>query len=240
MPLDLFGRSGRYLQRKIDRLYYLAVGKETRPVFYDTAETYPALEVIDENYDTIREELVSVLPRLEGVPKYHEVFHKETAISAGGEANWRTLFLSIYGAGDALPTRSLCPRTAAILERVPNLLQAFFSILEPGKSIPAHNGPHFYTLRYHTAFVVPTEKPPVMRVKDRYYTWRERQSLLFDDSWEHEVTNESNGVRVVLITDIIRPRPKLYELLLRAALSITIAGWSKKDWEEQYERVVIH
>ncbi len=236
---ELLGRSGLYLQKKMDRLYYHACGREERPVFYDTAETHPALRVIDDNYEAIREELVSILPRMDGVPRYHHVFHDQTAISGGSPGNWRTLFLSIFGAGDSLPNRNLCPRTVAVLERIPNLLQAFFSILEPGKSIPAHNGPHFFSLRYHTAFLVPTDRPPVMRVKDRHYTWREGQSLLFDDSWEHEVTNESEGVRVVLITDIIRPKPKLLEPLLRSALKITIASWTKKDWEEQYERVVI-
>jgi aspartyl/asparaginyl beta-hydroxylase (cupin superfamily) len=32
-----------------------------------------------------------------------------------------------------------------------------------------------------------------MRVKDQYHTWREGESLLFDDSFNHEVINKSMG-----------------------------------------------
>jgi aspartyl/asparaginyl beta-hydroxylase (cupin superfamily) len=53
-----------------------------------------------------------------------------------------------------------------------------------------------------------------MRVKDRYHTWREGESLLFDDSWNHEVVNESDGIRVILIVDILRPMPSPVQWLI--------------------------
>lgn len=105
--------------------------------------------------------------------------------------------------------------------------------------MPAHNGPYFYYLRYHTAFVVPKQKPPKIRVKDQFYTWKERESVLFDDSWNHEVLNESDETRVVLITDIIRPRPPFLDRLLRMALNASLAGARKQSWENYFERVVI-
>ena len=37
--------------------------------------------------------------------------------------------------------------------------------------------------------------------------WKEGESILFDDSWEHEVYNKSNDIRVVLIVDFLRPMP---------------------------------
>ena len=52
------------------------------------------------------------------------------------------------------------PRTEdrlAALRQVPNLLGAFFSILDPGKSIPAHDGPYTGYLRYHLALKVPAQ-----------------------------------------------------------------------------------
>ena len=33
--------------------------------------------------------------------------------------------------------------------------------------------------------------------------------MLFDDSWSHEVYNESDAIRVVLIVDVLRPMPRL-------------------------------
>jgi aspartyl/asparaginyl beta-hydroxylase (cupin superfamily) len=54
---------------------------------------------------------------------------------------------------------------------------------------------------------VPAEKPPQLRVRGEPYTWREGESVLFDDSHDHEVINSSDGPRVVLIVDIPRPMP---------------------------------
>lgn len=46
-----------------------------------------------------------------------------------------------------------------------------------------------------------------MRVKDEFHTWEEGRSILFDDSWNHEVMNKSDDMRVVLIVDVLRPVP---------------------------------
>jgi aspartate beta-hydroxylase/beta-hydroxylase len=105
-----------------------------------------------------------------------------------------------------IPTnQARCPRTSALLGQIPGLLQAFFSILDPGKSIPAHDGPYLGYLRYHLALLVPSVDPPSMRVKDQVHTWQEGRSILFDDSWNHQVYNTSPERRVVLIVDVVRP-----------------------------------
>jgi aspartyl/asparaginyl beta-hydroxylase (cupin superfamily) len=54
---------------------------------------------------------------------------------------------------------------------------------------------------------VPTNDPPTMRVKDQFHTWQAGQSILFDDSWNHEVVNRSDDIRVVFIVDVLRPMP---------------------------------
>ena len=78
----------------------------------------------------------------------------------------------------------------------------------------SHAGEHdifsFYLgyLRYHLGLVVPKNNPPSMRVNDQIHIWEEGKSILFDDSWEHEVYNKSDGLRVVLIVDLLRPMPR--------------------------------
>jgi aspartate beta-hydroxylase/beta-hydroxylase len=71
--------------------------------------------------------------------------------------------------------------------------------------VPAHWGPYRGYIRYHLGLIVPDHDPPTLRVRDQYHTWQEGKSILFDDSWEHEVTNTSTSDRVVLIVDIRRP-----------------------------------
>jgi aspartate beta-hydroxylase/beta-hydroxylase len=99
-------------------------------------------------------------------------------------------------------------------------MQAFFSILDGGKSIPAHCGPYRGYLRYHLALVVPQNHPPSIRVKDQHYTWQEGSGVLFDDSWDHEVTNTSDSDRVVLIVDIRRPMPLPFDALNRFVIAV--------------------
>jgi len=200
-------------------VYYRVVGGDRRPIFFDARETYPELLAIDRNFDTIRAELEDILVERGGIPRYHEIDGTQKLISTTSEDKaWRAFFVHLHWAGDLLPTRARCPRTSAIVESIPGALQAFFSILEPGTPVPEHNGPGLHYLRYHTAFRVPREKPPTIRVRDQRYTWKEGESILFDDFWNHEVFNESEEVRVVLVVDVLRPLPfplNVYNRFLR-------------------------
>lgn len=190
----------------LNRLFRRHVGGARRPAFFDVDATYPALRLLDRNYAVIREELLAVLQDQERIPRYHEISKAETYISGTVDPtrSWRVFMLAHVSGG--IPTnQARCPRTSALLGQIPGLLQAFFSILDPGKSIPAHDGPYLGYLRYHLALLVPSVDPPSMRVKDQFHTWQEGRSILFDDSWNHQVYNTSPERRVVLIVDVVRP-----------------------------------
>lgn len=121
------------------------------------------------------------------------------------------------------------------MDAIPNLFQAFFSILESGKSIPAHNGPYAGYLRYHLALMVPQSNPPTIRVKDQYHTWKEGESILFDDTWNHEVVNDSDSIRTVLIVDIMRPMP----LPLHLVNALTVKGLSRGYGKRIKEKIEV-
>lgn len=191
----------------MNNLFYVWAGRDKRPVYFDVDKTFPSLRAAEENYDAIREELMELLPQQSRISRYHDVDAGQAFISGSDEKAWRVFFLRIIGDPVGLPAQELCPRTVEALSGIPNLLQAFFSILEPGKSVPSHNGVYFGYLRYHLAFKVPAENPPSIRIKDTVYTWKERESVFFDDSWNHEVFNEATETRVVLIVDVMRPMP---------------------------------
>jgi hypothetical protein len=189
-------------------------GGDMRPAFFDIDKTYPSLRILDENYAVIRAELDALLVEAERIPRYHDVARNETYISGtiNPEKAWRVFMLRSF-LGELNTNEAKCPQTTALLRKIPNVLQAFFSILEPGKPIPAHNGPYLGYLRYHLGLRVPTDNPPSIRIKDQHYTWVEGQSVMFDDSWNHEVYNKSTGIRVVLIVDVFRPMPLQWHLL---------------------------
>lgn len=202
------------LQRRINAIFSRQAGGPQRPAFFDIDETYPALRVLDRHQDTIRAELEALLQERERIPRYHEVSKAETYISGtvNPDKSWRVFMLATVD-GEVPGNAGKCPGTMAALRQVPSLLGAFFSILDPGKSIPAHDGPYTGYLRYHLALKVPNENPPTLRVKDQHHTWRNGHSILFDDSWSHEVINHASELRVVLIVDVLRPMPLPYRLL---------------------------
>ncbi len=198
------------------RLFFHLAGGKNRPVIFDIDETSPALRKLDHNWEVIRDEVLGILPEKHKIPRYHEIDRAQSYIAAPSEtgASWKVFMLEAMGVKPE-ENRKKCPRTCELLDGIPNLYAAFFSILDPGKSIPAHDGPYLGYLRYHLGLVVPENNPPTMRVKDRYHTWREGESLLFDDSFNHEVFNQSDGVRVILIVDVLRPMPFFAQIINR-------------------------
>lgn len=210
-----------YLLVPLNKFFDLHIGGSRRPVFFDIATTRPELLDLNRNYSAIREELLSILPEKQAIPRYHELDQMQYEISArvDPDKDWKVYPLNIMGVKpEAFCAR--CPRTTALLGGIPGLFEAFFSILEGGKTIPPHEGPYRGYLRYHLGLVVPEKNPPSIRLKDQLYTWKEGESVLFDDSWEHEVYNRCEGDRVVLIVDIRRPMPFPFDAVNRVAQSI--------------------
>lgn len=212
----------------------LALGRNRRPVFFDVDAVHPALRRIDAAFEQIRREAVAVLPERHRIPRYHELDPAQEAISRGPN-DWRMLLLYAHtpprrradGEPRATLSSTLCPRTVEVVRSVPGVTVAFLSILEPGKSVPAHTGPYSGCLRYHLGLVVPERDPPTLRVRDRHYTWREGESIVFDDSYEHEVHNRCAQARVVLIVDFVRPLPGLLGVWNRSV--IAAARWIGRD-----------
>ena len=100
-----------------------------------------------------------------------------------------------------------CPVTTSVLERNSAVdsvtCAAYFSILAPRTHVAAHKGPTNMRLRCHLGIEVP--KDCWLRVGDQIMTWREGECLIFDDSYVHEVWNDSDKRRVVLVIDIWHP-----------------------------------
>lgn len=226
------------LQRRINAIFSRASGGQQRPAFFDIDDTFPALRALDRQQDAIRGELETLLRETDRIPRYHELSKAETYISGtvNPDKAWRVFMLATID-GEVSGNAAKCPATMAALREVPELLCAFFSILEPGKSIPSHDGPYTGYLRYHLALKVPAHNPPTLRVKDQFHTWSNGTSILFDDSWSHEVINQASELRAVLIVDVLRPLPQPYRLL-NLFLTRVLGRYSEevKDIRQQLKR----
>jgi aspartyl/asparaginyl beta-hydroxylase (cupin superfamily) len=197
-------------------------GGSSRPAFFEIESTFPALNLITENCSVIKRELEVILAAKSTIPNYHEIDFIQFPISAkiDSHRNWKIFMLYAMGERPAA-NRALCPKTCELLEKIPNLFQAFFSILDPGKSIPSHSGPYSGYLRYHLGLKVPRQDPPSMRVKDQWYIWQEGEAILFDDTYDHEVRNKSAEERVVLVVDVLRPLPPFAHSVNRVVRTVS-------------------
>ena len=216
---------------------YSEVGDKT---FFEP-EDFPWVQYLEDNWQTIRAELDEILKEREMLPAFHEISEDQIGIST--DDKWKTFFLFGYGfKSEANCAR--CPETTKIMEQIPGMKTAMFSILAPGKHIPAHRGPYKGVLRCHLALQVPEPKEKCrIRVGNDFRHWEEGKCLVFDDTYNHEVWNETDGQRVVLFIDIVRPFRQPVRTVNDGI--IKLIGWSpfvqsaKKNqeaWEAQMEK----
>lgn len=184
----------------------------TGPVL-DNAE-FPWVGELEAAYPAIRAELDQLLEHPERIPAFHQISPDQERISKGD--NWKVFTFHAYGTRIE-DNRALCPETSRAIDRVPGLQNAWFSILAPGYHIPPHHGPTRAVVRLHLGLIVPENSQACwIRVDDEICTWQEGGCLIFDDTYEHEVRNDTDQRRVVLFLDFDRPSDRLGTLCNRA------------------------
>jgi aspartyl/asparaginyl beta-hydroxylase (cupin superfamily) len=192
---------GEWLLDRLDRLVARSSVLGDPPVF--DRRDFLWARGLEAEWPVIRRELDAVLAHRDALPNFQDISTDQATIT--DDDRWKTYFL--YGFGfrsDANCAR--CPETSRLVSRIPGMQTAMFSILAPGKHIPEHNGPYKGVIRYHLALRVPRDADRCrIRIDDQIHTWTEGESLIFDDTFEHEVWNDTDETRVVLFCDIVRP-----------------------------------
>ena len=188
----------------------LTCSKVGNPPIYDRA-VFPWVTEVERAYPAIRAELERVLTRKDELPGFHELASDVATISR--DRGWKTYLLCGYGFRSAANIAA-CPETWAACRKIPGLITAMFSILEPGKHLPPHRGPYNGVLRLHLGLIVPQPRDALgIRVDRQIYRWREGEAVVFDDAYEHEAWNRTPATRVVLFVDFIKPTRQPARLL---------------------------
>ena len=173
----------------------------TTPVL-DNAE-FPWVADLESEWQAIRKELDHVMETPEDIPAFHQLSPDQTRISKGD--NWKTLAFYVFG-HRVDDNCTVCPATAALLDKLPKLQNAWYSILAPNYHIPPHKGPTRALIRCHLGLKVPQDTEQCwLRVDDEICHWQEGAVLVFDDTYEHEVYNNTDESRAVLFLDFDRP-----------------------------------
>ena len=172
------------------------------PYVYDNA-AFPWAAGIERDWRVVRGELDGVMVRKAELPNVQDI--AADAASLSQDADWKVFPLIAYGIRSD-SNIALCPETWRIVQNIPGLRTAMFSILEPGKRLPPHRGPYNGVLRLHLGLLIPEPRErTAIRVGHEHRHWAEGRVLIFDDAYEHEAWNETGQVRVVLFVDFERP-----------------------------------
>ena len=192
--------------------------------FLDPAEL-PWVAELEASWQTFRRDLDDALAAREEIPGFGALSTRQARLAP---KRWSSLLFRIYGRR-VEENCARYPATAALLDRIPDMTTAMFSILGEGAHIPAHFGPFKGVLRYHLGLLVPPSAR--LRVDTETRAWAEGKSLLFDDTFEHEAWNPGPGNRVVLFVDVIRPLRGALGMFNRAC--VRLAGLTGEVREMQ-------
>lgn len=177
-------------------------------------ERFSWIKDMEEKYFQIREEAEQILRRIDSITNFDTILPNQRALYQGDL--WKSFFLKV-AKKDVPGHQKICPHTTEALKNIPGIINAFFSILKPGTNIPPHRGPYAGILRYHLGIIIPEGDVGII-VNGQLCRWKEGESLLFDDSFEHEAWNRTAAKRVILFVDLVRPLPKTLSVINRLIL----------------------
>jgi beta-hydroxylase len=214
------------------------VSRHGDPPIYDTA-TFPWAAEVEREWKSVRSELDQVMKYRDKMPSFQEILKEVSTIQT--DHNWKTYWLAGIGM-DCSENAKRCPETMRLLSKIPGMKTAFFSILSPHKHIPAHRGAYNGVLRLHLGLLVPEPREKCrIRIGNEIRHWTEGKCLIFDDTFNHEVWNDTEGYRVVLFVDFARPLKQPFHAMNEAFLSIGAfapflreAGDKQKKWERKF------
>jgi aspartyl/asparaginyl beta-hydroxylase (cupin superfamily) len=200
--------------------------------FFERSE-FPWLTALEAKTGVIRAELEAMMVDSAAFRPYLETIDNRPP----GEfdilrdnADWGAYYL-IRGGSVVAEAAMRFPATMAALDAIPlcrapgRTPSVLFSRLAPRTRIPAHHGQVNARLICHLPLIVPPRCG--LRVGNETRSWIEGETLIFDDSIEHEAWNGSDRTRVVLLFDIWRPELSDNERRLVGALLAAVGDYDK-------------
>ena len=223
--------------------WFIAKSSKVSTTPFLPKEEFPWIPQMEAAAPKIREEVLALLETKQHLPNFQEISKDQDQLTQ--DDHWKTVFFEAYGI-TSKANRERCPETAKAIDQVPNMKLAMLSIFSGNKHVPAHRGPYKGVIRYHLGLVVPQpEGSARIRVGDQTRAWVEGESLVFDDSFNHEAWNDAQDDRVVLFLDVVRPCRFPFNLLNSMIIGVIARSPFVRDlernqraWEERYERAV--
>lgn len=165
---------------------------------------FPWFKELEEAFPAIQAEADRILLLRKTIPPFRDFAPGHEKI-APNEDDWRSFFFWGYG----YPIEgniARCPETAAAVAKIPGLVSALYSVVSPGAHIRRHRGVTKAIMTLHLCLRAPTEAEKCrMDAGGIIEVFREGRAFVLDDTFPHEVWNDSDETRVNLLVQFRRP-----------------------------------
>jgi beta-hydroxylase len=205
-------------------------------------DAFPFNQILRENRALFLHEYDQMYAKKE-IQYVKDFFKVETDIKA--DENWKAAPIILFNYLFKENAKR-CPETFKIISRLPGCCGAMFSVLEPGKYIPPHRGIYKGAYRCLLTLRVQPNAECWIKVNNQKLYFKEGDCIVFDETIEHEVLNESTSPRIVLFLDFYRKLPfplnimnyLIFELLRRSPFVTNILKEHAKLEKTTFEKFV--
>lgn len=200
---------------------------ETGPIIDISKEHSDFVEDMKSNWHAIRDEGMAITAMM-------QTANNDLIFRHIGKDNdaWKKMYIKWYGNIDEY-MKINCPVTCSVLDRHPQVHLAMFSLLKAGGRIMPHCGPFRGAIRVHLGLSTPNDDNCFIKVADEQYSWRDGELIAFDDTYKHEVHNNTNKDRLILFMDIERQMKspmarRINKMLINHIAPLTIIRSNRK------------
>lgn len=213
--------------RPYPTLFYFP-GIKSSP-FWNSSD-FKSVKILEESYEIIKNEFANAMINNKNLQleNDYKMSDHEKSLHKG---NWE--WFSYISKGTKKENFKLhFPKTNEILDSIEDKITdlpfsyCFFSRLAPQSDIAPHYGPCNIRLRVHLGLDIPEDC--TIRIAETEKKWEEGKSLVFDDTYLHEVHNRhKDRYRTILLLDIWHPEIRKEE---REAIVAMFKGAYDKGW----------
>lgn len=170
--------------------------------FYNCND-FPKMQIIELNFKSILEEFTKNL--IESGEDMFEPWVEKELYQDSNPSGWQVCPI-IVNSQKIITKHERFKVLCEILDKIPGIVSAFFSLLKPNTEICEHQGYENYAekiFRYHLGLIIPKGEV-ALKCNNIIKYWQNGKSFIFDDSLVHGAWNKSNYDRYVLIVDFVK------------------------------------
>lgn len=192
---SLLVRIGKRLRKRINPAIRRRSLIGDAPVFHNTH--FPWIASLEASWEDIRDEALAILKYRDAIPFLSELSPDHRKLD--DQKKWRAFFLWGYGY-QSKANCARCPKTTALVSKIPGLRTAMFSIHEPGMRIAPHKGVTAGICVGHLGLQIPAQRQDcAIRIADQVRHWENGKAFVFDDTYKHETWNNTSEPRIILL-----------------------------------------